>query len=100
MLRQRHCSRGEVAAWEAGERQPQRLHQPHESAKWEKPKMRVRNTRQRKKECDKGNNSLFILIKKGSADITREISSPRSGVAVTCPALQCKDEGWRHFVSL
>lgn len=52
------------------------------------------------KECDKANNSLFILIKKGSADITQEISSPRSDMAVTCPALQCKEEGWRHSASL
>ena len=72
----------------------------HESAKWEKLKMRVANTRRRKEECDKGSSSLFILINKDSADITQEISSPRRGMVMTSPALQCKDEGWRRCVSL
>lgn len=55
--------------------------------------MRVASTRQRKEGCDKGSSSLFILNKRNSADITAEISSPRRGMVMTSPALQCKDKG-------
>lgn len=68
------------------------LHQQKERRnQWEKLKMRV--ARWRKEECDKGSGNLFILIKKNSADITAEISSPRRGMVMTSPALQSKDEG-------
>lgn len=72
----------------------------HESAKREKLKMRVANTRQKKEECDKSSSSPFILIKKDPADIMQEISSPHREMVMTSPALQCKDEGWRRCVSM
>lgn len=68
MLQQMRCSKREVVVWEVPKGQVACINL-HESAKWEKLKTRVANTRQRKEECDKGSSSLFILIKKDSADI-------------------------------
>lgn len=71
----------------------------HQSAKGEKLKIRVTSAKQ-KEDCDKSSSSLFILIKQDSADITQEVSNPHGDTMMTFPALQCKDEEWRHGVSL
>lgn len=68
----------------------------HERAKGENLKIGVTSAEQ-EEERDRSSSSLFILIKQDSAD-TQEVCSPRRGMVMTSPALQCKDEGWRRRV--
>lgn len=78
---------GCVGDWEGARSHSVCIKNLHKSAKCEKLTTRVASAIGRKGECDKGSGSLFILIKKDSADITQEVFSPRRGMVMMSPAL-------------